>query len=740
MSGMNESQNAYLSFSNSPGLLAASVVVLIAALGIGYWNSYCSQWRRAVVLLELMRFLIVATIVLLFNQPEWTQEFRPSEKPRLVVLVDDSQSMDTRDVLPAGVTAKVEAQTRREAAAKFIEPETWSELNTNYSVQIEPFSSGENSRGGTDIHASLESVLESSQRTAAVVLVSDGDWNRGKPPVESAIRYRSRGVPIFTIPMGSTTRLPDLEVLSLDLPTFAISGKSVRIPFTIESTLPRDHVATVVIEMADGERLTKEVKLAAKSKTTETVVWMPKTTGDFTVKMNLPNHPEEVIFTNNEITAPISIREEKLKVLVIDSLPRWEYRYLRNALSRDPGVDVSCLLFHPTLGRTGGGTKDYIKDFPDQIEQLAEYDVVFLGDVGIESGQLTPEQCKLLKGLVEYQASGLVFLPGPQGNQDSLEETELEPLIPVITNRALAEGIGEKAPMHFELTESGRRSLLTKLADTDEENWNVWSTLPGFQWHAPVIRAKAGTEVLSVHQETSNEFGRLPMIVTKTFGAGKILYMATDGAWRWRRGVEDKYHYRFWGQVVRWMAYQRNMAKGESIRFFYSPEQPSVGQTLALKASVMSQSGEPLTAGDVQVAVTNANGKTEFTTLNSAGEDSWGLFEGRLTVSEPGLHQVTVTCKETGAKLNTSFFVQGTAQERIGLAAKPKVLEELSKVSRGSVVLAQDLAKLTQIIKEMPDPPTVVKRWQLWAHPWTVGVLATLLATFWILRKQFGLV
>nr|MCU0721425.1 VWA domain-containing protein [Pirellula sp.] len=390
---MNESQNAYLSFSNSPGLLAASIVVLLAAFGIGYWNSYCSQWRRAVVLLEIMRFAIVAAIVILFNQPEWTQEFRPSEKPRLVVLVDDSQSMETRDVLPPGVTAKVEAQTRREAAAQFIEPKTWSELNTNYDVRIEPFSGGENTIGGTDIHASLESVLESSQRTAAVVLVSDGDWNRGKPPVESAIRYRSRGVPIFTIPIGSTIRLPDLEVLSLDIPTFAISGKSVRIPFTIESTLSRDHVATVVIEIADGERLTKEVKLSAKSKTTESVVWMPKTTGDFTVKMSLPNHPEEVIFTNNEITAPISIREEKLKVLVIDSLPRWEYRYLRNALSRDPGVDVSCLLFHPTLGRTGGGTKDYIKDFPDQIEQLAEYDVVFLGDVGIESGQLTPEQC-----------------------------------------------------------------------------------------------------------------------------------------------------------------------------------------------------------------------------------------------------------------------------------------------------------------------------------------------------------
>ena len=30
----------------------------------------------------------------------------------------------------------------------------------------------------------------------------------------------------------------------------------------------------------------------------------------------------------------MSVRVEKLKVLVVDSLPRWDYRYLRNALAR----------------------------------------------------------------------------------------------------------------------------------------------------------------------------------------------------------------------------------------------------------------------------------------------------------------------------------------------------------------------------------------------------------------------
>ena len=54
---------------------------------------------------------------------------------------------------------------------------------------------------------------------------------------------------------------------------------------------------------------------------------------------------------NNKLSAPISIREEKLRVLVVESYPRWEYRYLRNALSRDPGVELSCLLFHPGLSQ-----------------------------------------------------------------------------------------------------------------------------------------------------------------------------------------------------------------------------------------------------------------------------------------------------------------------------------------------------------------------------------------------------
>ena len=73
------------------------------------------------------------------------------------------------------------------------------------------------------------------------MLASDGDWNEGPPPVQAAARLRMRGVPVFAVPVGSRTRLPDVELLSLDLPTFGVAGKSVRIPFSIESSLPREY-------------------------------------------------------------------------------------------------------------------------------------------------------------------------------------------------------------------------------------------------------------------------------------------------------------------------------------------------------------------------------------------------------------------------------------------------------------------------------------------------------------------
>lgn len=731
---MNSSQS--LTFLWTPWSIAAATLFVVVALGLSFWSWKRSGFQFAQGCLEILRLAIIGLCAAMFNQPEWIEAFQPEEVPTVAVLIDNSTSIETRDA-PANASSN-ELVTRREALEPLMTAETWTSLNEKMNVAVEPFSSPEPGQG-TNLQAPLLESLDKFRHLRAVVLASDGDWNTGGSPVQAATKLRLRDVPVYVVPVGSPRRLPDIELLSLDAPTFGIAGKAVRIPFTIDSSLPRDYMTTVTLQTSDGEVITREVRIAPMGRTTDAVYWKPKTTGDFTVTLTIPKHADEVILENNRLSAPVAIREEKLQVLVVESYPRWEYRYLRNALSRDPGVNVNCLLFHPGLGKVGGGNQDYIKQFPPGLDELSKYDVVFLGDVGLDDGQLTSEQCRLLKGLVEHQASGLVFMPGMYGRQQSLADTELAELLPVIMDDAQPGGWGSRTPGHFELTEQGRRSLLTKLADTEDENLEVWENLPGFQWYSGVTRAKAGSEILAIHKDVSNEHGRLPLLVTRTYGAGKVLFMGTDGAWRWRKGVEDKYHYRFWGQVVRWMAYQRNMAKGESMRLYFTPDQPQLKQTMALHANVMDRGGEPLSKGDVTVKITAPSGKTETLRMLSSG-DEWGVFHTQLTTSEPGKHEVLLSCKQTGATLETSFFVQGAAAERIGRAARPDVLEEIARITKGKVSPPDQIAQVVKSLSELPEPTPSIRRVQVWCHPVLTGLMITLLGLFWIARKAAGLI
>jgi len=725
-----------LMFLWTPWSLAISAVIILVTAGLCLMAWQRSGYARSQGILEFIRLVIVVLLATMLNQPEWVEEFRPEENPQVLILVDNSPSMMTLDVESAITGSK--RTSRKEAITALTTESAWAILAERIDVTIQPFG---NVATGTrsDLFTPLKQAPEKFSNLIGAVLISDGDWNEGQPPVQAATALRMKEIPIFTVPVGSPVRLPDVELLSLGAPTFGVAGKAVRIPFTVESTLPREFITTVKLKSSSGEEITRDVRISPMGRTSDSLLWSPESTGDFTLTLTIPKHTDDTLPDNNQLTAPIAIREEKLKVLVVESFPRWEYRYLKNALSRDPGVEVSCLLFHTGLDKVGGGSKDYIKEFPGGLDELSKFDVVFLGDVGLEEGQLTTENCRLLKGIVEHQASGLVFMPGGRGRQVSLQQTELDDLYPVIMDELQPDGWGSRTPGHFELTELGRRSLLTRLADTRDDNLSVWEDLPGFQWYAAVVRAKTGCETLAVHQDIANKHGRIPLLVTRTFGAGKVLFMGTDGAWRWREGVEDKYHYRFWGQVVRWMAYQRNMAKGETMRLYYAPDQPQVRQTLILHANVVEASGEPLAKGDVTARITSPSGTAETVRFISSG-DEWGVFDGRFTAEEPGKHQIRLFCKQTNATLDTSFFVQGDAAETPGKPARPEVMEEIARVSHGKVLAPDEREQLVQSLASLPEPSPSIRRVQLWSHPATVGLILLLLTIFWIGRKAVGLV
>ena len=84
----------------------------------------------------------LALMALILNQPEWVEEFRPVEKPAVLVLWANSISMDTRDV-SLGANGGSTLMSRREAVAPLTEPSAWETLRERLNVVVQPFASPE---------------------------------------------------------------------------------------------------------------------------------------------------------------------------------------------------------------------------------------------------------------------------------------------------------------------------------------------------------------------------------------------------------------------------------------------------------------------------------------------------------------------------------------------------------------------------------------------------------------------
>lgn len=720
------------------GLLALAAIVLLSILS---WKR--SPHPRRTAMLEALRVVSTLLVVLLLWKPEWLTITHPVSKPRIAILWDDSKSMTTFDAtLPPSLSDKAVIVSRADWVKKALSSDLWKPLEANGANEIlsQPFSTApaEDPSGtaGTDMTSPLEQLLEQEDNLRAIVMLGDGDFNLGQPPVSAAQRMKLRGIPLFTIPVGSAVRLPDLDLLNVTAPTYGIVGENVQIPFTIRSSLDREVRTVVRIRDENGRERTKDITLAPGVETFDSILWKLEKEGSATLELSIPVADGERVDSNNGRKFNISGRPEKIRVLVVETNPRWEYRYLRNALSRDPGVELSCLLFSPQLGLGEG--HDYISEFPSKLEDLAKYDVIVLGDVGAMPGQLTKEQCELIRGLVENQASGVVFLPGPQGNQFSLLDTALSDLMPVVLDDTQKTGLSDAIPSPLNLTSEGRGSLLTMLGDTEEENPLIWRRLPGFYWHAPVIKAKGGTEVLAVHGNRRGKFGPIPLLVTKAAGSGKVLFMGIDSAWRWRKGVEDLYHYRFWGQVARWMSYQRNMASGQRVRLYFTPERPTPGDTVSLHANAFDPNGAPLQNGAVTVDVTAPDGKTQRVELQP-NNAAWGAFSGRFKIESPGAWKLRATAGGAEDKpVETTILAQGIQIEKTGQPARPEVFAEMAKVAHGRSIQPDQLGDLVKEIRALPEPRPLENRIQLWSHWAAVALVVLLLGIFWAGRKFNG--
>jgi len=198
-------------------------------------------------------------------KPERVRVLPRTERPQVLVLCDASGSMATKDVLAGGTSGAVSRADwlAAQRARKF-----WGPLDNRYAVRVVDFAAPPTNvppavaaDAGTDLNAALESALRDAAQVRAVLLLSDGDWNAGPPPVTAATRLRLKQIPIFASAAGSDQFLPDLELQSVSAPAYGLMEEQINLPFTIQSHLHREVSTTLELAGPRGVVVRKPVVL-----------------------------------------------------------------------------------------------------------------------------------------------------------------------------------------------------------------------------------------------------------------------------------------------------------------------------------------------------------------------------------------------------------------------------------------------------------------------------------------------
>ncbi len=720
---LDSANGIVLQFSPSNWILAVGSIALAATAILALRHLRNSQNRLAVIALESLRLLIAALLIFTLMRPEIVIRLKSTEKPVLMIVHDDSESMETCDSDFHGSVP----EKRNQSLKRLLESKFYSPLEETHQIVMRSFGKNPDlSNDGSEIGAALLESLDERLDVKNLILLSDGDWNKGESPLLAAAKLRTKGIQAHCLALGSEIKPQDLIIRNPSPPTYCIPNERVSIPFEVFNKSAETVRAKAKILSAGKVESEIELAIPPFASMQKEIAWSSGKTGKFPLKLLLDAPEWDTKRENNEASFEISVREEKIRVLAVDSLPRWEFRFLRNALLRDPAIELSTLLYLPDGVGKGGG-KNYLNAFP-QKNDLSRYDVFIVGDIGISENGLSVENADQLAKCVSLLASGIVFMPGVRGGQNSLKNSPLDDLIPVIGDESSPKGFSSPVELKPLLLKDGKDHFLTMLGSSPEENLKIWLDLPGFFWSAAVVRTKPGASVLAAHPEKRNAYGRMPLIVTREHGSGNTLFMASDSTWRWRKGVEDKYQYRFWGQLVRWMAHKRHLATSKGIRLFHTPEKARTGQTVFVSANLCAEDSSPVNGADLALRIKNSKGVETMKIPLLAEDGDWGVYKGRFVPQEGGDFSMELEWKGKGSVLKTEFHVSEDKLEKKDEAANLGLMKKIAETSDGGFAhTKEDFEKILQNIRAAPQEELPSDRIEIW-HRWWWG-LGPLLST-----------
>lgn len=763
-------------------------LVLLPLLALFTWWSYCGLERlepRVRWTLSVGRGIAVALCLLALFRPAFEKVSYTTRRAQVHVLVDDSASMQRKDSYPdarqqqslqrLGIGADVASLTRAELVQRVLGQAGGlvDQLGQNHDLRLFRFwrkpspirDLGELTARGprTQIGDALDLHLTDSaaQNLDALILVSDGRSNSGLDPVQAARKYAVADVPVFTIGVGDPNPPKNARIAAPPGPREALCKEEIAFDATVsgEGLAGRRVTVTLSGRPEGGTQrplTTTQVTLGEDGTPVRARLYHAfDEPGNWSLTFAVSSFPDETTLEDNQETRFLRVNDHRIRVLFVDYLPRWDYRYTSVALQRvDPSIEVQVYLF--------AASKDFpqerseglepLRDIPRTREELFRYHVVLLGDVPPEQIAPTEEKrnewLKLLVEFVEF-GGGLGVQWGELAMPYGYRGAPLEDLLPVVL-----EDPADLATIPIDRTHGFVPQLEAAMRPHDivllkrdpEDNARLW--LEGIEpmiLYGPVRQAKAGADVVLRHPIDENRYGRRVLAAAGLYPRGRTFFLGVDQMWRLRNPYGEKYYDAFWRNVVRWLAQGRLRRQDDRVDLRLDKVVVDTGEQLRVTLQMQDAEFQPRSGQEATVFLRRADGQAQRRTLPAVSGEL-GTWQGTWVLDEPGAFSVLV-CQDdnpSGEVLaREDVLVRIPDLELRQSTQDPKTLQAVAETSKGGqYCFLGDVGQLAALFAERRPVKDEVDRStrEAWDTIWTLLGILSILAIEWLLRKRARLV
>ena len=384
-------------------------------------RSRAAGWFRlkARPTLMLLRLALIGLIAICLFRPVLVVKAAVDQQNFLALLIDDSRSMQIAD----GAAGAPQAMSRGEfARQQFTDPAqgVLKSLSDRFVIRTFRFSSSASRMSKPDeltfagAQTRLGAALEGARQElaglplAGVVLVSDGADTTEAALADALLSMKAASLPVFTVGVGQDRLARDIQVDRVTTPRRALKGTSLLIDAVVRQTGYAGE--TVTLDVEDGGRLvgSQSLKLPADGEPTSVRVRVMATDpGARVLKFRITPRDGEAIAHNNARDAMIEIIDRRERILHYEGEPRFEMKFLRQAVKEDKNLEVVTLqrTAENKFLRVGIDDPEHLLGgFPRTREELFGYRGLVLSNV--EASAFSCDQLQMIAEFVERRGGG----------------------------------------------------------------------------------------------------------------------------------------------------------------------------------------------------------------------------------------------------------------------------------------------------------------------------------------------